>query len=141
MASSLQLAVRRAPRFAQISALKALSTLGPRFYAQKTVKRTTPPIPHSTPANEQKAHHEVREGSVATNIPFNPPGGGGGVFPLTSSPLLSAALTTIIGLGIGESSIQFCGRGCSAMRSLLIARVAQFLAAELHTLNGTREEF
>jgi hypothetical protein len=141
MASTLQLAARRAPHFARISALKAPSTLGPRFYARKTVKKTIPPIPHSTPANEQKMHHEVREGSVAINIPSNPPGGGGGALPLTSSPLLGAALTTIIGLGIGESSIQFCGRGCSAMRSLLIARVVQFLAAELHTLHGTREGF
>lgn len=125
MASTLRLAACSA-RFKYISMLNAPAThgcFGPRFYAQgppsrpPTAKKTTPPIHHPTPTNGQKVHHEVHEGSVAINIPFNPPGGGAGpglggsgsVFPLTNSPLLDAALTTIIGLGMGESSFQgFC---------------------------------
>jgi hypothetical protein len=70
------------------------------------------PNPHATQTPVQPSpRHEVHEGSAAVNIPFNPPGGGGGpgiggsgtIFPLTSSPLLDAALTTIVGLGMGKS--------------------------------------
>lgn len=77
---------------------------------------TPPKLPSKPPLVNHagsNTRHEVHEGSVAINIPFNPPGGGGGpglggsgsVFPLTNSPLLDAALTTVIGLGMGKSPI------------------------------------
>jgi hypothetical protein len=118
----LKLAARRAPHSTRISILNVSATLGclgPRFYAQgpssrpPAPKKTTPPVFRPTSADGRQVHHEVHEGTVAINIPYNPPGGGAGpglggsgsVFPLTNSPLLDAALTTIIGLGMGESSL------------------------------------
>ncbi|KAF8891783.1 hypothetical protein BD779DRAFT_1670742 [Infundibulicybe gibba] len=95
-----------------------------RFYTEGP----TPPPPKQQPPSQKQSHtphsippapvkksplpppprHEVHEGTAAINIPFNPPGAGAGpnvggsgsVFPLTSSPFLDAALTTIIGLGM-----------------------------------------
>lgn len=64
--------------------------------------------PHSP---QQPQHrHQVQERSESLSVPgFNPPGGGGGpgpggtsIFQLTRSPLFDAALTTIIGLGMGK---------------------------------------
>ena len=55
--------------------------------------------------------HEQSAPQSSTSSAFNPPGGGGNLpggsgsgslFPITSSPLMDAALTTIIGLGMGE---------------------------------------
>ncbi|RDB25264.1 hypothetical protein Hypma_007594 [Hypsizygus marmoreus] len=75
-------------------------------------KKPTIPRPNATAqAHHVDGHnvrHEVHEKTAALSVPFNPPGGGGGpgiggggsFFPLTSSPLLDAALTTIIGLGM-----------------------------------------
>ena len=69
------------------------------------------PTQHSD-SDTLNVRHEVHEGTSAVNIPapFNPPGSGGGVgigsvFPFTSSPLFDAALTTIVGLGLGKSFI------------------------------------
>jgi len=86
-----------------------------RFYTPGNVPKTPPvlkpPSEHSAVVKGAPApRHEVREGNAAINIPLNPPGGGSGpgiggsgsVFPLTSSPLLDAALTTIVGLGLGK---------------------------------------
>lgn len=80
-----------------------------RFYTQG------PPPPPRKPAHQphvdgHDVRHEVHEKNTAINIPFNPPGGGGGpgiggsgnVFPITSSPLMDAALTTIVGLAMGN---------------------------------------
>lgn len=69
-------------------------------------KPTTPPKTHSHP----QPRHEVQERTESLSVPgFNPPGGGGGpgpggssVFQITRSPMFDAALTTIIGLGMGE---------------------------------------
>ncbi|KAF9031203.1 hypothetical protein BDZ89DRAFT_1091397 [Hymenopellis radicata] len=68
-------------------------------------KHTIQPTPHKP--TEHPTRHEVHEGSSAINVPFNPPGGGGGsgiggtsLFAFTKNPFLDAALTTIIGLGM-----------------------------------------
>ncbi|KAG6857194.1 hypothetical protein H0H87_008259 [Tephrocybe sp. NHM501043] len=86
-----------------------------RFYTQQSPQAPTPiPKPAQVPGNNlprldgHNARHEVHEGSAAVSIPFNPPGGGAGpniggtgsTFSFTNSPLLDAALTTIIGLGM-----------------------------------------
>uniref|UniRef100_A0A0W0F152 AAA protein C-terminal winged helix domain-containing protein n=1 Tax=Moniliophthora roreri TaxID=221103 RepID=A0A0W0F152_MONRR len=64
--------------------------------------------PLVTPHPAALPRHEVHEGSESISIPFNPPGAGGGPNvggtgsdrPITRSPLLDAALTTVIGLGM-----------------------------------------
>lgn len=64
----------------------------------------------SLPSQQLKLPHQAQERSENLSVPgFNPPGGGGGsgpggsnVFQLTRSPLFDAALTTIIGIGMGE---------------------------------------
>lgn len=69
--------------------------------ARHTQPRPTKPISNIP-------RHEVHEGSQSINIPFNPPGGAPGPSiggtgpsePITRSPLLDAALTTIVGLGM-----------------------------------------
>ncbi|KAK7045536.1 hypothetical protein VNI00_007368 [Paramarasmius palmivorus] len=71
--------------------------------SRKTQKYLTPASP--TPP---RPRHEVHEGSESISIPFNPPGAGGGPniggtgsdTPITRSPLLDAALTTVVGLGM-----------------------------------------
>ena len=59
-----------------------------------------------------KVRHEAQEGNLAINLPFNPPGNGGGSSfgggsddgsLWSNNPLASAALTTVIGLGMGKS--------------------------------------
>ncbi len=70
----------------------------------------TPPKPRLLPSQRPTPRHQVQERSENLSVPgFNPPGGGGGpgpggsnVFQLTRSPLFDAALTTIIGIGMGE---------------------------------------
>lgn len=61
--------------------------------------KPTPPLPQSP-----GPHHEVHEGTVALNVAYNPPGGGGpGVGgSLANNPALGAILTTVFGLGAGE---------------------------------------
>ena len=64
----------------------------------------------SSPSQQLTLPHQAQERSENLSVPgFNPPGGGGGsgpggsnVFQLTRSPLFDAALTTIIGIGMGE---------------------------------------
>ncbi|GLB37737.1 hypothetical protein LshimejAT787_0407880 [Lyophyllum shimeji] len=84
-----------------------------RFYTQSASppppKKPAPPaqgnhLPH---VDGHNVRHEVHEGSAALSVPFNPPGGGAGpgvggssVFPITSWPMLDAALTTIVGLAM-----------------------------------------
>ena len=73
----------------------------------------TPPKPGLLPSQRPAPRHQVQERSENLSVPgFNPPGGGGGpgpggsnVFQLTRSPLFDAALTTIIGIGMGELQI------------------------------------
>jgi len=65
------------------------------------------------PSQQLTLPHQAQERSENLSVPgFNPPGGGGGsgpggsnVFQLTRSPLFDAALTTIIGIGMGELHI------------------------------------
>lgn len=72
---------------------------------QKLNQAPAPRTPHPP-------RHEVQERTESLSVPgFNPPGGGGGpgpggssVFQITRSPMFDAALTTIIGLGMGERS-------------------------------------
>ncbi|KAG6920194.1 hypothetical protein DXG01_004963 [Tephrocybe rancida] len=84
-----------------------------RFYTQPPPQKARMPT-NLAPKNDlprldgHNARHEVHEGSAAVSIPFNPPGGGagpnvggsGGTFSFTRWPLLDAALTTVIGLGM-----------------------------------------
>lgn len=72
--------------------------------------RVTPRRSH--PPTQPQTRHEAHEGTTALNVPFNPPGGGpggnipggsGGAFSFTKSPLLDAILTTALGLGAGKS--------------------------------------
>ncbi|KAG6867793.1 hypothetical protein C0993_010988 [Termitomyces sp. T159_Od127] len=86
-----------------------------RFYStqepprgQTSTKQSLASDGRSSRPDEQTGPHEPEE-SIAGSMPgFNPPGGagpnigpgGGSFFPLTKSPLLDAALTTIIGLGM-----------------------------------------
>ncbi|KAF8633274.1 hypothetical protein AX17_004449 [Amanita inopinata Kibby_2008] len=92
-----------------------LSGRGHRVYSQEsprptTVDATKQPTNNKArlaPSRDKGPRHEIQEGTAALHIPFNPPGagagagpGGGSVFPFTNSPLLDAALTTFIGLGI-----------------------------------------
>ncbi|KAF9047399.1 hypothetical protein BJ165DRAFT_1403124 [Panaeolus papilionaceus] len=61
------------------------------------------------PLVQPQSRHEIHEGTIALNIPYNPPGGGvgpnipggggGGGGSFTSSPMLDAILTTVVGLG------------------------------------------
>lgn len=102
---------------------RSLNSAG-RFYRTQGPQRpsatsASPPSPPKKPVAAAPAkklphvdghtvRHEVHEGTAAMSIPFNPPGGGGGpgvggsgsLFPITNSPLIDAALTTLIGLGI-----------------------------------------
>ncbi|KAL0955764.1 hypothetical protein HGRIS_001979 [Hohenbuehelia grisea] len=65
------------------------------------------PIVSSGP-DPPRPRHEINEGSEAISVPFNPPGGAPGPniggsgpsFSLSGNPLLDAALTTVIGLGM-----------------------------------------
>jgi hypothetical protein len=70
-----------------------------------------PTVPHQLHSPQRPQHrHEVQERTESLSVPgFNPPGGGGGpgpggssVFEMTGFPLFDAALTTIIGLGMGK---------------------------------------
>ena len=88
-----------------------------RTYAQGPVNDpdpppTPPPTPKPQPQESAQfaranSRHQVQEGSAALSIPFNPPGGvSGGVggtpsFEFTKNPMFDAALTTLMGLGIG----------------------------------------
>jgi len=73
-------------------------------------KRPSASVPYETNVTGRDARHEVHEGNAVLNVPFNPPGAGGGpgiggtssAASLTGSALLDAALTTIIGLSMGE---------------------------------------
>ncbi|KAL1745046.1 hypothetical protein HDZ31DRAFT_63534 [Schizophyllum fasciatum] len=90
--------VSRLPlRAARFPAGPGLAPLALRRYTQ-------PPSPRPPRASQHR--HDVQEGTVAVNLPFNPPGGapspnipiqpeGGG-----RHPLADAALTTIVGLGL-----------------------------------------
>lgn len=118
MASTLRLTTIRLSPPSVISARIFLRNR-PGFGNGRLYTQAPPPAPPRAPlpknsapnhhADGHNTRHEVHEGNAAINIPFNPPGGGGGpgiggsgsVFPLTSSPFLDAALTTIIGLGMG----------------------------------------
>lgn len=110
-----RLGSRSLPRQAALSA-GARSVIFRRTYAEGPAandpppppprKHTIQPTPHKP--TEHPTRHEVHEGSSAINVPFNPPGGGGGsgiggtsMFEFTKNPFLDAALTTIIGLGMG----------------------------------------
>lgn len=75
-----------------------------RHEARVTPRRSHPPT-------QPQTRHEAHEGTTALNVPFNPPGGGpggnipgggGGAFSFTKSPLLDAILTTALGLGAGK---------------------------------------
>ncbi|KAG5652847.1 hypothetical protein H0H81_003409 [Sphagnurus paluster] len=105
---------------------RSLNSAG-RFYRTQGPQRpsatsASPPSPPKKPVAAAPAkklphvdghtvRHEVHEGTAAMSIPFNPPGGGGGpgvggsgsLFPITNSPLIDAALTTLIGLGIEDA--------------------------------------
>ncbi|KAJ8076602.1 hypothetical protein PM082_001025 [Marasmius tenuissimus] len=75
-----------------------------------------PDDPHPGAPRQTRPHptkpitprHEVHEGSQSINIPFNPPGGGPNApgigdmpsEPITRSPLMDAALTTVVGLAM-----------------------------------------
>ncbi|TFK44895.1 hypothetical protein BDQ12DRAFT_621361 [Crucibulum laeve] len=84
----------------------------PNRPVKSPLAKKPPPLPYHQPANSTAVHpaprHEAHEGSLSINVPFNPPGSGGGPgpggsggsFPLTGSALVDAALTTIIGLGL-----------------------------------------
>lgn len=84
-----------------------------RRYAPGNIPKSPKPPPLSPkPLATVTPRHQIQEGTAALNVPFNPPGAPGGgpeiggsgsrsVFPLTKSPLFDAALTTIVGLGMG----------------------------------------
>ena len=75
--------------------------------------KSTLPEANSLPSQQLTLTHQGQERSENLSVPgFNPTGGGGGsgpggssVFQLTRSPLFDAALTTIIGIGMGELHI------------------------------------
>lgn len=93
------------------------------FLTQPTIKRQRLPLlrHYSQPseklptrsASPDRPKEEVHEQAEALNVlGFTPPGGGGsgsgssgGSFRFTGSPLADAALTTIVGLGMGSSSL------------------------------------
>ncbi|KAK7472470.1 hypothetical protein VKT23_000584 [Stygiomarasmius scandens] len=107
---------RRFPRNRTISRHPGLLTLSQRrLYADES---PAPKQPHHIPDSNHgyphssksagRVRHEVHEGSEAINIPFNPPGGGAGPnvggsgssFKFSGNPLIDAAVTTVIGLGM-----------------------------------------
>lgn len=81
---------------------------GPAVPPPSPITKSSTTQSHPTNSTSHKVRHEVHEGNVALNIPFNPPGGGGGpgvggtgpTLLSTGSPLLDTALTTIVGLAM-----------------------------------------
>ena len=100
---------------ARFPAGPGIAALLPKRQRIRKYTQAPPPRPprtaHSSPTSPHH-RHEVQEGTVAVNLPFNPPGGpptpnipiqpegpeGGG-----RHPLADAALTTVVGLGLGGS--------------------------------------
>lgn len=107
----------------RVAVLRVPRTL--RFYTQEVPPKPahaqpspakhipTPTPKHAVGPTPPPPRHEAHERNLDINVPFNPPGGGGGPgiggsgssFNMTGSPLADAALTTIIGLGLGECNI------------------------------------
>ncbi|KAL0570951.1 hypothetical protein V5O48_011008 [Marasmius crinis-equi] len=87
---------------------RPFSTPTPNDPDSAPTRKSQPQHRVSPNATSHSARHEVHEGSESINIPFNPPGGGAGPniggtgssFSITRSPMMDAALTTIIGLGM-----------------------------------------
>ena len=98
------------PRLYPIRLLSRVNLV--RFYAQGPASTSSsPPNRATTPTPLPHVPHEVHEKTPSTNAPFNSPSGHGGDGPnfgrtsspsFTSSPLLDAAFTTIVGLGMGK---------------------------------------
>jgi hypothetical protein len=130
----------------RLSSIRPISRIGS---ARSYVQRPTPKPPATKPTQEPPTHnvphvrHEVHEKTAAINIPFNPPGGGGGgpnpggiggSFDSTRSPLADAALTTIVGLGMGNqiSPVLFLFKALTWIKCSL---------EESRTSSGTRREY
>ncbi|KII95658.1 hypothetical protein PLICRDRAFT_129563 [Plicaturopsis crispa FD-325 SS-3] len=84
-----------------------LFTQGERERSQEPLGDELEPREQSTRLHTQREPPGQRErSSSSSGAPFNfggpsgGAGGGGSIFPLTSSPLIDAALTTIVGLGL-----------------------------------------
>ena len=86
------------------------------FHGHTRSYATGKPPPHESQRpnieeEESDRRHSAQDGNVALNIPFSAAGGsggpvnaglgGGGIFRFTKSPMFDAALTTIVGLGMG----------------------------------------
>ena len=81
-----------------------------RFYAQGPTRQpSSRPVPTTTASAQSNVNanvpHEVHEKKTAINAPFNSASGDGGPsvrgsFAFSGSPLLDAALTTVVGLGM-----------------------------------------
>ncbi|KDR75696.1 hypothetical protein GALMADRAFT_495888 [Galerina marginata CBS 339.88] len=93
------------------SANHAVPLIG-RYYTTSNAPPKKPPLVNPPPTRRTpspthpQTRHEAQEGTAAISMPFNPPGGGpnipgggGGAFSFTNSPVLDAMLTTAIGLG------------------------------------------
>lgn len=111
-------------------------------------RHTKAPTPRMPPLVQPQSRHEIHEGTIALNIPYNPPGGGvgpnipggggGGGGSFTSSPMLDAILTTVVGLGAGVSRMRFVG---IIIRSNLTHYPLKFLSEASRTCDGTRRTF
>lgn len=90
--------------YRRYTTIKGTPTPGPSpspRIAITTPKKSLQPKPTPSLPQSPGTHHEVHEGTVALNVPYNPPGGGGPGMggSLANNPALGAILTTIFGLG------------------------------------------
>jgi hypothetical protein len=92
------------------------------FYSSGTQHQTgpgnqsSPTTEHSSGPDPTSSAHEAQDKGTSGSWGND---GRGSLFPITGSPLLDAALTTVVGLGIGE----FCRLGHGTMRSRSISRM------------------